>query len=270
MILTQRDIEAIKNIIYQAADIANKYYNESLTVQYKSDLSPVSNADIEINNFICSALRNLTKINVISEENNDNYLEDVHSPFWLVDPIDGTRNYIEQDPNYTINVGLIVGLQPKYGFIYKPSTCVMQYLDECGNLCIESHQNKISRFSYNNNDLIIAILNKQSTTFQQSKNFLAEYHIKSYVSFYGSSKLGHIIQGFADIYAKFDPCMEWDTAAGHALLKSIGGDIVDTNFTPLRYGKSSFKHNNFIAYNNRWIKYTEEKRYENVNQYTML
>ncbi len=249
--MNQQLIFNLKKVITAAGDIALALRAKGLVVNHKEDGSPVSNADLELSNFIYKNISKLTPdIPIICEE------REVRKPilaesFWLVDPIDGTRSYIKNLVNFTVNIALIENHKPKLGFIYHPVSKKLYYTDHKNNLVIECAGSLISNIAKNKEGYIAVV---SSTNFNENtKKYIENNNFSEIIAASSSIKLCMVASGAADIYPKFGPTMEWDIAAGHALINAAGGEIIDYNSKKeLLYNKSQFTNPYFIAFNQRW------------------
>jgi 3'(2'), 5'-bisphosphate nucleotidase len=246
-------IEQVLMMLVEAGKIALKYHNSSnLRVEYKEDQSPVTNADVEISDFIIDKLKIISsKLPVISEEETLQHL--VGHSFWLLDPIDGTRKYINGQSNYTINLALVYKYLPVLGFIYHPSINEIYY-NNLNNttFCYNVLTNKnilcqpIQHSTKNLTEEIKVLISNEQYNFYKIENeklFTKVYadNIRNNVSM--------LLNGQIDVYYLYRCSMEWDTAAVHAMLRTLGGDIIDATGNPLVYGKPMFCNSNIIFCN---------------------
>ena len=219
-------------------------------VMYKSDRSPVTAADAEANAYIVAALRALTPdIPVIAEENTaeENQLIDGTPQFWLVDPLDGTRGFIRGESEYTVNIALIENNQPIGGVIYAPVgdrsyfTADQNAYKQIGNICQVIHARPIPSDG-------ITVIASSSHYDQQTREFMDKLDDVRHVTHCPSSiKFCHIAEGSADLYPRFGKTMEWDTAAGHAIILAAGGGVTTPEGDSLRYRKKDFINPPFIV-----------------------
>lgn len=242
-------IEFLKTLIMQAGEIALLKREAGLIISQKEDNSPVTNADKEISCFIYDGLLQLTShIAVICEERDLLTVEE--DSFWLVDPIDGTKSYIKGDSTYTINIALIENGLPTIGLIYQPSQSRLYYTDE--NNCLRIEQDGVEEnLNISPKNYCNAVIGSHPTDLE-IKKFLKKHLITETLSIASSIKLCLIAEGKFDIYPKFGPTMEWDIAAGHALIKANGGNIVDLNGKELIYKKNNYQNPYFYAYSRYW------------------
>lgn len=245
--LSALQISQIKELIREAGDIANTYQEQGFSTYYKEDGSPVTDADINISKLIVEGLSQITPgVMIISEE--DKFIPKYASNiFWLIDPIDGTNSYIDGEFTYTVNIGLVIDNISQYGFVYQPSSQVLYYtnhnkqfiMEVVGEIVEESQAPSVMKavLSTRANDVALGVL---------AENDINEYEIIS-----GAIKFGLIASGAADIWPRTGTTMEWDTAAGQALIKASGGEVVDFEGKELVYGKPNFTNGSFIAYSPR-------------------
>ena len=243
-------IQSIKELIIQAGALAIAKKNMGLRVEHKKDGSPVTNADKEISNLIYKRLSELTPdIPIICEEQPINDIDT--SIFWLVDPIDGTRSYIKGESSYTVNIGLVKNKVPIYGFIYQPETAKLCYTDDDGKLKIEQSGKSLEVTAPVISHNYIATVSSHYLSLA-ARYFLKQHSITDIIRVPSSVKLCLVAEGIADVYPRFGRTMEWDIAAGHALIRAAGGDVVDTRGKTLSYGKPNFENPHFLAFSKNW------------------
>jgi 3'(2'), 5'-bisphosphate nucleotidase len=244
----------VKAIVKKAGEsILDIHYslltNEKFDISYKSDMSPVTKADSLSNMLICNALTQLTpSIPVVSEEQdliNQSYLANL---FWLVDPLDGTKEFIGGSKEFTVNVALINEGIPIFGVVFAPALDKF-YWNEFDNAYLTSNgkTQKIHAIENYKNKKEITILVSKSHMDDASKSFIDKLR-SSKIMYMGSSiKICLIAEGLADIYVRFFPTYEWDTAAAHAILLASGGDIYHEDYTHLSYNKPKYLNSNMIV-----------------------
>jgi 3'(2'), 5'-bisphosphate nucleotidase len=246
--LSKNDIDKIKEIILEASDIATSIIVSGVEVTYKSDGSPVTNGDIEVSKYIMKHLRDVIPgMPIISEE--EEIPENFGRNFWLVDPIDGTRSYIKGEPLYTVNIGLILDGVPVFGFVKNPATGHLYYTSETGEMIIECQGEQVP-CNMDPRDLKAVISTHASSSI---KEIIQQHDIISYEIIPGAIKFCIIASGDADLYPRHGNTMEWDTAAGHALIRAVGGEIFNLEGGVLQYGKPQLLNNGFIAYSKRLL-----------------
>ena len=243
--------EIVENLIDTfliAGEVSLNLRLKGLTKKIKSDNTPVSNGDLEVNKIITKKIIELSpNLPIISEETSDNKsIKDLQN-FWLIDPIDGTHDYINNLEEFTINAGLILNKKPVAGLIYAPAKRRMFFsygenfafeLINGKNVKLDSSKNfdekEIKFVTYSNNikpeiDLIHKKLN-----------------VKKFKRMKSSLKFCVIAAGEYDGYVAEPRACEWDIAAGHAILKNAGGIITDFEGKEILYGKKDFKNPSLI------------------------
>jgi 3'(2'), 5'-bisphosphate nucleotidase len=250
-------LNAVRRIAVDAGELVLDHFEESgfIGAMEKEDGSPVTKADQEAEALIVSALLELCPtVPVVGEETMQECTDDIASAeyFWLVDALDGTREFIKGGDEFTVNIALIRNGEPIMGVVYAPAL---------GRL-FSAHQ-ELGAFrwfedSNSQKDIRVRRVPKSGYTVMISKNrdygarleqFLDEYKVEKLVKKSSSLKICEIAAGKADLYPGFGATCEWDTAAGHAVLKAAGGDIRDWNEKSLTYGHQDRKFVNpdFLA-----------------------
>ena len=254
--ITENIIEQILIILIQAGTIALKYHNSSnLKIDYKIDQSPVTNADIEVSNFIIAKISDLTpEIELISEENEPTNL--VGQVFWLLDPIDGTKYYIQGSLGYTINLALVIDKTPVLGFVYHPSLAEIYYTNSQLQPILYdlSHMQRSICSNFDRSRLLRVIINNEQAKINQIEQ--QELFSKIYPRD-DRNKISMFLTDQADLYYIEHQIKEWDTASGHAILKTLGGDILDKTGNVLEYGKPWFNNPQIIVCSHKAIMHKQ-------------
>ena len=231
-----------------AGDLSLQLRKKGLTKTIKSDNTPVSNGDLEVNNLITKKISQVTpNIPIVSEEASDNkdklYLKD----FWLIDPIDGTHDYINNLEEFTINAGLIIDRRPAAGLINAPAKERMFY-SYGENFAFElSNGNTTKLDSFNKFDKETIKFVSYSNKIKPEINEIYEkLRVKKFVKMKSSLKFCVIAAGEYDGYVAEPRAYEWDIAAGHAILKHAGGMVCDFNGDEILYGKKGLKNSSII------------------------
>ncbi len=241
-----------------------EYYHTEMTVVVKDDNSPLTRADLESNQIINDYLSS-TKIPILSEENKtDPYeIRRKWTRFWLIDPLDGTKEFINKRAEYTINIALVEDSVPILGVVYAPALDLLYFgskkhgsfkLTEAIGISekkLRKYASPISVGEPSKKLRIVASRSHLSDETNQFINTLKKYRPVGEMNSFGSSlKLCMIAEGSADIYPRLGPTMEWDTAASHAVVLYAGGSVIEiSNFQPLSYNKSDLHNPYFIVYN---------------------
>ena len=241
-------IEELVDTFLKAGELSISLRDKGLKKEIKSDNTPVSNGDLEVNKFITKKISEITpEIPIISEETSDNKNNSTLKDFWLVDPIDGTYDYINDLEEFTINAGLIINNKPVAGLINAPAKRRMFYAYGEGN-AYELSNGKI----VNLNDKTIK--DNQSLKFISYSNKIKPEIQKIYknlgvtenVKMKSSLKFCVVATGEYDGYVAEPRAYEWDIAAGHAILLSAGGSITDFEGNEILYGKKDLKNPSII------------------------
>tara|TARA_Y100000590_G_scaffold77120_1_gene85369 strand:+ start:2058 stop:2825 length:768 start_codon:yes stop_codon:yes gene_type:complete len=242
----EKIIKSLTQVFFDAGNLSIELRKKGLKKQIKKDKTPVTNGDIEVNNIILNNLRKISPgIPIISEETSENKNLDL-STFWLVDPIDGTYDYIHNKDEFTLNAGLIINKVAVAGIIYAPAKNRMFY-SFGDNTSYELRGN--SEIVLNNKD--IDKNNIKAVSYSNNlKPEIIEIHkklkVKEYVKMKSSLKFCVVASGEFHVYVAEPRANEWDIAAGHAILKNSGGTITDFNGKEIFYGKKGFKNPSII------------------------
>lgn len=237
-------------------------YNTAFSVEEKSDNSPITQADKNAHNVIIKALEK-TNLPIISEEGEQSTYElrKDWKQFWMVDPLDGTKEFVNRNGEFTVNIALIENGEPTMGVIYIPVTQTLYFADKLAYK-IENFSEAI--FSINNllgkakqlpliqkrdNYIVLASRSHMNETTKNYINSLKNKHPNLTIHSKGSSlKLCTIAEGSADIYPRFSPTMEWDIAAGHAIINAVGCNVINWETKkPLQYNKQNLLNPSFVV-----------------------
>ena len=244
-------VEAIKKLIITAGQIALTAREQGVKIEWKDDESPVTNADKAISLLIFNELSRLTPhIPIICEER-PLIPVDQNNQFWLVDPIDGTKSFIKNEDSFTINIALIDRLRALYGFVYQPVKDLLYFTDENQKFCIQ--QNDLAIASHKHElEGFVAIVSSNNFN-SQTAEYLKNNIFAEVIAMPSSLKLCLIAEGRCDVYPKFGTTMEWDIAAGHALINAAGGEIRTLSGKQMLYAKKHFQNTPFIATSKKWL-----------------
>ena len=244
----QTIVENLIDTFLYAGKVSLELRNRGLTKEIKSDNTPVSNGDIEVNKIITKKINELTPhIPIVSEETSDNKSIKNLNDFWLIDPIDGTYDYINSLDEFTINAGLIIDKQPVAGLIYAPAKKRMFY--SYGNtFAFELIDGKPVKLNKKNNfdKNRIKFVSYSKKIKPEIEKIHKELNVKEYVRMKSSLKFCVIASGEFDGYVAEPRACEWDIAAGHAILKHAGGNVTDFEGNEIFYGKKDFKNPSLI------------------------
>ena len=246
-----RKKEIIKNLIpsfHEAGEISMKLRKKGLKKEIKKDNTPVTNGDIEVNNLITKKIKIFTPdIPIISEESSLNKTNKNLNTFWLIDPIDGTYDYINNKDEFTINAGLIINNKPEAGLIYAPAKGRLFYTYHEGK-CFEVTNNIETKLDCNKQSkegeiIAVSYSDKLKPIIQE---WYKKLNVTSHSKMKSSLKFCVIASGEFDLYVTEPRANEWDIAAGHAIVKNAGGIITDFENKEILYGKKDFKNPSII------------------------
>ena len=228
--------------------IALDLRDKGLITKIKLDNTPVTNGDLKVNEKLCNKIKSITpNIPIVSEETVELNKRIVHKNFWLVDPIDGTSDYINNKDQFTLNAALIINLEPVIGIIYAPALKRLFYSYGFAN-AFEKSENKIKSLNCkkkNKSNEIIAV-SYSSTPSDLILNIHKEYQVNKFIEMRSSYKFCVIASGEFDLYATEARAREWDIAAGHAILKHAGGLVTDIKGNEFKYGKEEYKNTSLL------------------------
>tara|TARA_B100001750_G_scaffold243921_1_gene260164 strand:+ start:1480 stop:2307 length:828 start_codon:yes stop_codon:yes gene_type:complete len=254
-----------KELIISAVEIAKEagkaikeIYNSDFDYQLKQDLSPITAADNLSHKIIAERLQTLTpETPILSEENCDipYKIRSQWVKYWLVDPLDGTKEFIKRNGEFTVNIALMDNNTPILGVIHMPMTNETYWGSKVNGSFYSNKNNDMERIQVSDNHLNpIRIVTSRSHP-SEMLNLLLEKIIDYEIIELGSSiKFCHIASGQADCYPRFGPTSEWDVAAGEAIVRSAGGNIVTLSGSSMNYNtKEDYLNPNFIVSNGKII-----------------
>jgi 3'(2'), 5'-bisphosphate nucleotidase len=242
-----------------------RHYREGAKVELKADASPVTQADKASEAIVLKALHRLAPgIPVVSEEMAGDLSADLGPRFFLLDPLDGTKEFIQKRSDFTINIALIEDGNPLFGLVYAPARSLLALTLEAGRAVeakLEPSEDGADlaelscwplRARPPSPEGLVAVVSRSHLD-PATEAFLAKLKIVGKSSAGSALKFLEVAQGVADVYPRFGPTMEWDTAAGHAVLVAAGGYVMDTEGKPLPYGKAAkgLRNPSFIAWGQR-------------------
>ena len=256
----------LKDIVELAEEAGRgimEVYDRGFTVEHKDDRSPLTEADLAAHHAIIDGLTRLTPgVPVLSEESESiPYAERSRwHDYWLVDPLDGTREFIKRNGEFTVNIALISDHQPVLGVIYVPVSGVCYFASRGGGAFRQepaSPAEVVRVRKWEGGSITIAgSRSHRDTSFDR---FLEQFEDHKIISMGSSLKSCLVAEGKADLYVRLGPTSEWDTAAAQCIVDEAGGGLSDTAMQPLRYNtKASLLNPNFIVYGDArhdWLKY---------------
>ena len=250
-------ISEIRRLAILAGDeIMRIYEGPDFEVKLKSDDSPVTAADEAADKLIFAGLRAaFPEIAIVTEEQSDSHSVTA-SRFFIVDPLDGTKEFVHRRGDFTVNIALVEDGVPVLGVVYAPARKRLFYTDAHGKSVEELGQfspdvaGDTKAISVSNPDnAALTVVASKSHRDQATDDYIGEYKVGAFESAGSSLKFCLVATGEADIYPRLGRTMEWDTAAGHAVLLGAGGKVVRfDDHTALTYGKPLYENPFFIAY----------------------
>ena len=233
---------------FSAGELSLTLRSKGLKTEYKEDNTPVSNGDIEVNNIITSKIKNLTPgMPIVSEESSENKNNTKLKDFWLIDPIDGTYDYVNNKDEFTLNAGLILDKKPVLGLIYAPAKKRMFYTYDLGE-SYEIFNNKKIKLDCSKKTKVnqVKAIHYSNKLHPIIDNYHKKFGVTDFTRMKSSLKFCVIATSEYDIYVSEPRASEWDIAAGHAILQNAGGLITDFDNNQILYGKKNFKNPSLI------------------------
>ena len=251
------DIQKINSIAKKAGNKIMKIYYQDFDVDYKKDNSPLTKADIKSNEIITESLKDLyPEIPILSEENKEipNNIRKNWEYFWLIDPLDGTKEFIKKNGEFTVNIALIYKNIPILGVVYAPALNLLYYAQKDRGAYKQEENKylqKLPIYNHSNNDILKIIVSKSHYN-QETREFVnnlkKQYKNIEFINIGSSLKFCLIAEGKADIYPRIAPTMEWDTAAGQAVVEESKGRITKYKTKEsMRYNKQNLLNPYFIT-----------------------
>jgi 3'(2'), 5'-bisphosphate nucleotidase len=252
---------ALLPTVLKAGEVEMRHYASGITVEHKADSSPVTAADREAEAVLLDGLWHAARgVPVVAEESASmDLLPTPGTTFFVVDPLDGTREFVNRSGEFTVNIGLVVNTKPVFGIIYAPARDELFVTLGPGNavetkISVSSPKRSLSDCpltplrSRAPDTSALTVLESRSHRSPQTAAFLNGYSIAEVKRAGSSLKFCLIARGEADFYVRIGPTMEWDTAAGQAILTAAGGTVTTFDDAPLHYGKPKYRNPDFIAW----------------------
>ncbi len=259
--MTLPDIHAVNQIARRAGEAILEIYGEAFEVSEKEDASPLTQADLASHRIITDALSELTPdIPVLSEESTFVPWEERRHwrRYWLVDPLDGTREFVRRNGEFTVNIALVEDHRPVLGVVHAPVLETTWY----GRLGGGAFRRKGAAepepiHAAATCGSPVRVAGSRSHAGDSLRAFLEKLGEYELVSMGSSIKLCLVAEGSADIYPRLGPTSEWDTAAAQAVVEAAGGRVTDTTLEPLRYNlKESLLNPHFLVFGDESVDWT--------------
>ena len=230
-----------------AIEILKIYVENNFSIVNKDDNSPVTKADLIANEIIIKELSKISNYPIITEETPVAYEKRKNwNKFWLVDPLDGTKDFIAKNGEFTINIALIEKNKPILGVVYIPITDEVYYAEFKKG----AFKNGTRIFNSSKREKLIATDSNFHST-QDVQDFFRKFNIQNVIKYGSSIKICKLAEGTIDVYPRLNGTKEWDTAASHIIANEAGCKLLDIiTKEELVYNKKDFKNNYFIASRN--------------------
>jgi 3'(2'), 5'-bisphosphate nucleotidase len=246
-------LPAVISIAENAANEILEIYQSDFSVENKEDNSPLTEADMASHKIIIAGLSNLTPdIPILSEESTSISFETRRNwqRYWLVDPLDGTREFVKRNGEFTVNIALIENHQPVLGVVYVPVSRLCYFSSKGQGAYKQVNGEAAEKIKTKPaSGKTFTVAGSRSHGSEQQQNFFTALGDDVEIIAIGSSlKLCLVAEGKVDIYPRFGPTSEWDTAAAHAVVMEAGGVVTDTKLKPLEYNrKESILNPHFLV-----------------------
>ena len=236
--------EISENLELCSQKILNIYDNYDQSIELKDDKSPLTEADLASHEHISDLLSSISAYPIISEEGEQKYTDE--PKYWLVDPLDGTKEFINKNGEFTINIALINNNYPTQGFVYIPKDKTLFF----GGVNKGSYKllnDNIKSISVQSPSDKLKIVTSRSHLNSETKTYLSQFKNFDTLQAGSSLKFCMIAEGLADLYPRLGPTSEWDTAAAQAVVEGAGGTVKDLKGNRLKYSKKDIINPHFIV-----------------------
>lgn len=251
--MTENIIDVLTPAVVDAAAAILKIYNSDFAVERKEDKSPLTTADRRSHDILSEFLKSLFSFPVLSEEGKNIPYEERRrwQNYWLLDPLDGTKEFINRNGDFTINIALIHEHRPVLGLIYIPVSGVLYYAKK-GAGAFKVENTRTERLPLSGKSDRLTIVGSRSHASKELDQYVDEMRNKygdiQFVSRGSSLKFCLVAEGKADVYPRLGPTMEWDTAAGQIIVEESGGRVLEYKTqTALGYNKKDLVNPYFLA-----------------------
>jgi 3'(2'), 5'-bisphosphate nucleotidase len=244
-------METLGDLTKRAGAEIMKIYATDFDVETKSDSSPVTKADKTAEIMIVNSIKSdiTDKFPIVSEEAfADGHRPNVAgAPFWLVDPLDGTKEFVNRNGEFTVNIALVEAGRPVLGVVHAPAIGATYWGSTYGAIFQNGDEApQAIECRPHPEDGVVALVSRSHRT-PEVDTFLEDYTVKAETSAGSSLKFCLVAAGQADIYPRLGRTMEWDTAAGHAVVRYAGGSVSLIDGGELGYGKPGFENPHFVV-----------------------
>ena len=243
--------ESLRDIAHRAGSEILAVYDSGFAVRAKADASPVTEADTRAERIILEGLaRCAPGVAVVAEESvAAGHVPDIdHRPFFLVDPLDGTREFIGRNGEFTVNIALVEDGAPTAGVVHLPALGETYWTVGDGTAWRTRGGGAAERIACRRPGRRLVAIASRSHRSAETDAYLRRFAVADTVSAGSSLKFCRIAEGAADLYPRLGRTMEWDVAAGHAIVAAAGGSVESLDGGPLVYGKPGFENPHFVAH----------------------
>jgi len=240
--------EGLLDVFLEAGNLAKKISSSGVKITIKADNTPVTDGDMAVDELLRKKISTLTpNIPIISEETVDLKIKNKYENFWLIDPIDGTKEYIKKKEEYTLNAALINNLEPVLGVVNAPAKnrLFFSYGSNCA-FEINNGKKTVLNCKKLKTSRIIGLMNSDKVS-NEVLDIYKKYKVTDKIQVSSSFKFCMLAAGEADIYAAKARAFEWDIAAGHVILEHAGGVVTTHSGEKFFYGKKDYKNLPIIA-----------------------
>jgi 3'(2'), 5'-bisphosphate nucleotidase len=242
-------LKDLQLLVHQAGEaIMQVYQTADFGIETKKDDSPVTKADLDAHYCLIDGLAKLTpNIAIVSEEDPASQIvPQTHNCYWLIDPLDGTKEFINRNGQFTVNLALIEDNAPSFGFVYTPIDQTLYWGGQhLGAWRLRDNASEPLHTQACQTPM--RVVASKSHLNQATRDFIANLGDTTLVQAGSSLKLLRIAEGEADIYPRLAPTCEWDTAAAQAVLEGAGGKVTQVDGSAMQYGKANILNPHFVA-----------------------
>ena len=264
IIKNKKLLEKLLNLMNEANKAIMKVYEKSNSdFVLKTNNTPLTEADLAANNILTKGLKNLfPKIRIVSEEDENSLnIPKTDKVYWLIDPLDGTKEFINKSNDFTCNLALIENKIPTLGFVSIPVRELIYFGGKEHGSKVFDKEKIFTEIKYKSIPGVCRIVASKSHLNKETQKFIDEIEGKVELIQAGSSlKFLKIASGLADVYPRLGPTSEWDTAAAHAILEGAGGKVSQLNGKDIEYGKENILNPYFIA---KGVEYISDLQKDN-------
>ncbi len=246
-------VDTMRSLALSAGREIMRIYESDFTVEFKDDRSPITDADRAADAVIVEGLtQQFPEIPIVTEERTESQIiSQPDDPFFIVDPLDGTKEFASRNGEFTVNIALVIGRRPRLGVVFAPAVGRLFYtLSEDQAVeenTWEGNARRQLQISSADNAALRVVASKSHRD-PATDAYIERYNVTEFKGAGSSLKFCLVAAGEADLYPRLGRTMEWDIAAGHAVLSAAGGSVDRLDGGKLEYGKPGFENPPFLAY----------------------